>query len=210
MFFFIFCSFGATTTTTTTTDSKLTPYSTLTSYSTLPSYSTLIHQARDDATSPTTTQHHQLHSPSNVHRVVTLPAGRMEMRRGGGEVSRQSARADRCCEGSVSACFSEARRDVPPKRPRGSLQQIRLICLLVFPKRGKAGGRGSVSSPDWRTRLQRAQKRAVRSAERTCGESARRVLCGLETESVESEREEAACNETCLKSPHECGVRKES
>ena len=37
-------------------------------------------------------------------------------------------------------------------------------------------GRAGVSSPDWRTRLQCAQKRAGRSVERTCGESARRVL----------------------------------
>ena len=62
------------------------------------------------ATSPTTMQHHQWHSPSNVHRVVTLPEGRIATRRGGGEVSRQNARADRCCEGSSSACFRSEER----------------------------------------------------------------------------------------------------
>ena len=112
----------------------------------------------------------------------------MEMRRGGGEVSRQNGRADRCCEGSSSAWFSEARRDVPPKRPRGSPHQIRLICL--FPKQGAAGGGGGVSSPDWRTRMQRAQKRAGRGVGRR---KQVRVLGGVARRARAREAHEREC-----------------
>ena len=67
----------------------------------------------------------------------------METRRGGGEVSRQSPRADRCCEGSVSAWFSEARQDVPAKRPRGSPQQMRIIICLFAKRSNKCASSSS-------------------------------------------------------------------
>ena len=52
------------------------------------------------------------------------------------------------------------RQDFPPKRPRGPPQQM-LILICLFPKRGAAGG-GVACPPDWRTWMQRAQKRAGR------------------------------------------------
>ena len=56
---------------------------------------------------PYNNTHHQRHSPSNVHRVVTLPEGRMKTRRGGGEMSRRNARMDHRNKSasSSSACF---------------------------------------------------------------------------------------------------------
>ena len=80
----------------------LTAYSTLTSYSTHTSSSRRRHL-------PYT--HDQRHSPSNEHGVVTLSAGRMETRRGRGEISRQNARADRRNKcSSSSACFRSEER----------------------------------------------------------------------------------------------------
>ena len=67
--------------------------------------------------------------------MVTLPAGRMEARHGRGEISHQNARADRPTKGSSSPSKSEARR---------------------------GRGRGGVSSPDWRVRMQLVQKRVGR------------------------------------------------
>ena len=107
--------------------------------------------------------HHQRHSPSNEHRVVTLPAGRMETRRGFppkrpreplpwlsiGEISLQNARVDHSNKcSSSSACFSEAR---------------------------KGKGEGSVSSPDWRRADRTRQERAERGVRGKAGPGTGRV-----------------------------------
>ena len=145
MFYFIFCSFGATT----TTYSKLTPYST--------PYTKL-------ATTPPPPQQH---TPPTALAIQRGPCGDTPRGTDGDAAWR--------------------RRDVPLKRPRGSRKQKRivLICLVLdmatkthlpdLPdsEARKGRGRGSVSSPDWRTRIQRAQKRSGRSAGRTCRKRAR-------------------------------------
>ena len=69
-----------------------------------------------------------------------------------GEISRRNARVDHSNKcSSSSACFRSEERQ----------------------------GGGVACPPDWRTRMQRAQKRAGRSAGRTCGESARREQSGV-------------------------------
>ena len=107
MFFFIFCSFGANNNN--TSNSKLTPYFKLTPYSTLPSYIILhiIHQARDDATSPTHTTNGTRHPTSTVWRHSLRDGWRRGVAR---RDSRQNTRADRC-GGSVSACLAERPRE---------------------------------------------------------------------------------------------------
>ena len=116
------------------------------------------HQARDDATSPTPTQHDQRHSPSNEHRVVTLPAGRMEARHGRGAFSRQNARARRRYYNGTRgfpALFPFPRTEVDLRDP----------AHLPVSEARRGRGRGGVSSPDWRVRMLRVQKRAGRKVE---------------------------------------------
>ena len=71
---------------------------------------------------PTPTQHDQRHSPSNEHRVVTLPAGWMEARHGHGENPAKMPA-----------------RTAPPKAHHLPVSEAR-----------SGRGRGGVSSPDWR------------------------------------------------------------
>ena len=110
MFFFIFCSFGAN-----NNNIQLQARIILHASTILSAYIILhtTHQARDDATSPTHTINGTRHPTSTVWRHSPQDGWRR------GEVSRQNTRADRCC-GPVSAWFSGARREAPPKRPRES------------------------------------------------------------------------------------------
>ena len=108
----------------------------------------------------------------------------MEMRRGGGEVSRQSAGADRCY-GSVPAWFSGA-----PKRPRESRSGKTASSSSAWFRREERQGGRAASPCDWRRDRTRpeeggaralgesrsiegglGEKRTGRHAEQTCWEA---------------------------------------
>ena len=100
------------------------------------------HQARDDTTSPT----HTINGTRHQTSTVWSRSPRDGWRRGVAAARFPAKTPARTAAAKAHHLpVSEARRDFPPKRPRGPPQQM-LILLCLFPKRGKAGGRGGVSS----------------------------------------------------------------
>ena len=137
MFFFIFCSFGAN-----NNNIQLRARIILHASTILHVYIILhtTHQARDDATSPTTTHtiNGTRHPTSTVWRHSPRDGWRCGVAR---RDSRQNPRANRC-RGSASARF-------PAKNAREDHPSYCVSSSSACSEARKAGGKGSVSSPDW-------------------------------------------------------------